>query len=114
MFQPVGFARGFQGRAQAEGRRGRNGGATLGNFLQPAQGILKEARGIHQERAAALEEGRQSVSDETHVVVEGQPAHDARRAPHVVIALDDFLIVMEIRVGDHHAPGAARGAGGIL
>src|SRR6185369_14233594 len=82
--------------------------------LEPAQGPLHETERRHQDAARAAIHRLQHVSDQTHVVVERQPAQNDGLLSLLESNLNHALVVQEVVMGEHDTFGRGCRSGSVL
>ncbi len=98
-----------------EVRGGARGGAGVGDRAQPAQRPLQERVRRHEGHRVPAVGGGEQAHDQAQVVEGRQPAHHVLvrvAGEELPVHLRD--VVHQVAVADHHALGAAGGAGGVL
>jgi len=97
-------------------RPAADGTAVLADRFEPTQRARKEVSRRHQYTGHATEDRLQQATDQSHVVVQRQPADD-----HVIgvqidakALADQRLVCHQIAVADLHTFRHRRGAGGVL
>lgn len=102
--------------AQVVGEVGREGDVDPAGAdgAQPADRPTGERHGVHQDAAAAAQQGGQQLGAQAHVVVERHPAAAAGLLGPADGSGERLDVVQHIAVGDHDALGVAGGTGGVL
>ncbi len=88
--------------------------AVAGYGLEPAQRLLNERHGRHQDVRTAHVQRLENPTDQPHVVVARQPEHP-RSGPRVLEGIgDQGRVMQQVRMAQHHALGGPRRARGVL
>ena len=103
-------------RRQAEGEVGRLQvrPAIFRYSLQPSHGALQEGDGRHVPAAPAAVNHANERTDESHIVVLGQPGHDPRLDGGLQLAGDNVQIVRQVGMSQRDALGRRRRSGRVL
>ncbi|MNK71558.1 hypothetical protein D3C87_910110 [compost metagenome] len=106
----------FAAQAIGEVRSAADGAAVFADRFQPAQWPTEEVRRRHQNAWHAAENWLQQTTDQTHVVVQRQPADDDIIRVHVdaETVTDQEFVGDQIAVADLHAFGQCSRTGGVL
>jgi hypothetical protein len=75
---------------------------------------LQEVERRHQDAARAQEQRVEQPADQSHVVIERQPAHHQRPLARAERLLDHPFVGRQVAVGDHHPLRRARRPRGVL
>ena len=110
------FADPLAAQAVGEIRPTADGAAVFGNRFQPAQWPAEEVRRRHQNARHAAEDRLQQTADQTHVVIQRQPADDdvVRVDVDAESVTDQQFVGDQIAVADLHALGQRGGTGSVL
>ncbi|SPB17996.1 hypothetical protein NOV72_05195 [Caballeronia novacaledonica] len=103
-------------RAQAIREVGpaRNRPAMTRDRFEPAHGPFEKVLRRHQHERNTAEDRLRHRADETHVVIQGQPAHEYIVRGHAEAFANGDLVRPQAAVRDHHALGRRCGAGRVL